>query len=358
MKLLIKIIICSVLLLKTFSGYSQDTTVVAPPFISTAIDTSFYKNDSTPIKRTPITAHPVRKKSAMIATVSILGFSGAMLEMWNQSENKSRGAWVAGGNIAAYGGMMVGLYNLWYKKYPQSKFHFFNDNKEWLQIDKVGHMYSSYTEGRVGMELWKWAGVPKNNAIWFGGLTGLAYQGIIETLDGYSAEWGFSWGDMLANIAGSALLISQELAWGEQRVQMRFSTHLEQYPNDAAHIRVKELFGTKLPERVVKDYNAQSYWLAINYASFFKDKDHLPNWLPISVGYGGQNMFGAFVNMGEAKGLKRYRQWYISPDIDLTKIKTNSDLLNALFFTMTLFHFPAPAIEIANHKVKFHWFHL
>ena len=25
-----------------------------------------------------------------------------------------------------------GLYNLWYKKYPQTSFHFFNDIQEWI----------------------------------------------------------------------------------------------------------------------------------------------------------------------------------------------------------------------------------
>ena len=42
----------------------------------------------------------------------------------------------------------VGLHNLWYKKYPQSSFHFFNDFNEWNQIDKIGHVYSSYHVAR------------------------------------------------------------------------------------------------------------------------------------------------------------------------------------------------------------------
>ncbi len=47
---------------------------------------------------------------------------------------------------------MVGLYSAWYSNYPQTNFHFFNDNNEWKQVDKVGHAYSAYIEsyGKYG----------------------------------------------------------------------------------------------------------------------------------------------------------------------------------------------------------------
>src|SRR5215469_7497447 len=38
----------------------------------------------------------------------------------------------------------IGLQYLWYKKFPHSKFHFFNDNAEWLNVDKVGHAATAY----------------------------------------------------------------------------------------------------------------------------------------------------------------------------------------------------------------------
>ena len=41
-----------------------------------------------------------------------------------------------------------GLYNLWYKNYPQTSFHFFNDIEEWNYMDKAGHIYSSYQVAR------------------------------------------------------------------------------------------------------------------------------------------------------------------------------------------------------------------
>ena len=33
--------------------------------------------------------------------------------------------------------------NVWYKNFDKSNFHFFDDSKEWLQMDKMGHFYSN-----------------------------------------------------------------------------------------------------------------------------------------------------------------------------------------------------------------------
>ena len=43
----------------------------------------------------------------------------------------------------------VGLQYLWYKKYPKSSFHFFDDNDEWLQMDKMGHATTAYNISAV-----------------------------------------------------------------------------------------------------------------------------------------------------------------------------------------------------------------
>ena len=89
-----------------------------------------------------------------------------------------------------YAGSMFGLYHSWYKNYPQSHFHTFNDLPEWQQMDKLGHVYSAYMMGRYGMELWKQTGISRKKYIWLGGMLGAIHQTTIEVLDAYSAEWG------------------------------------------------------------------------------------------------------------------------------------------------------------------------
>jgi uncharacterized protein YfiM (DUF2279 family) len=278
--------------------------------------------------------------------------------------NSQRVRLITAANIAGYGGTMAGLYFAWYKDYPQDNFHFFNDNHEWLQVDKVGHAYSAYIASYGSMEMWRWAGLSRNKRIWIGGLSGAAYQTVIEVLDGFSAGWGWSWGDFAANVAGSGMLISQELAWDEQRIRFKFSFNKQDYKQPDLNMRADRLFGNSFSERLLKDYNGQTYWLSGNVKSFFKDSN-LPPWLNIAVGYGGEGMFGAAENIERKEGnvtfdrrdIKRYRQWYIAPDIDLTKIKTKSKFLKLAFGVLNAFKFPAPSLELSNGKLSWNWLH-
>src|SRR6185295_8903832 len=90
-------------------------------------------------------------------------------------QKKQRQLLVAGINVAVYGGSLFILDRAWYKDEGKTSFHVFNDSKEWLQVDKVGHAWTAYTTGRVSTELWEWAGVPHKKAVWIGGLTGFVY---------------------------------------------------------------------------------------------------------------------------------------------------------------------------------------
>jgi uncharacterized protein YfiM (DUF2279 family) len=278
--------------------------------------------------------------------------------------SKKRIRAVTAANIIGYGGSMVALYAAWYKDYPQSNFHFFNDNREWNQVDKVGHAYSAYIESRVSMELWRYAGLSRKKRIWIGGLSGAAYQTVIETLDGFSAGWGWSWGDFAANVVGSGMLVSQELAWDEQRILFKFSFHNKNYGAPALNERADELFGRSLAERMLKDYNGQTYWLSANLHSFFP-KSSLPKWFNVAVGYGAEGLFGGEANVWtnkagvayDATHIKRTRQFYLAPDIDLTRIKTKSKFLKVMFFALNSFKFPAPSLELNDGKIGFNWLH-
>ena len=44
-------------------------------------------------------------------------------------------------------------------------------------------------------------GFQPKKAAWIGGLSGTVYLTVIEFLDAHSAKWGWSWGDMAANIS-------------------------------------------------------------------------------------------------------------------------------------------------------------
>ena len=247
-------------------------------------------------------------------------------------------------------GTLVALDKLWYSDHPKSSFHLFNDNNQWKQLDKMGHVMTSYYVGKLGMEVLDWSGVSKKNQLIYGATFGFTFLTAVEVLDGFSKKWGASWGDVLANASGTGLLIGQELLWEEQRITLKYSFHQTQY----AQVRPNTL-GENFIQQALKDYNGQTYWLSANIWSFNKD-GNFPKWLNVAFGYGAEGML-----YGETKSTNQfaqnpYRQFYLSLDVDLTKIKTNSKFLKTLFSTINFIKIPAPTLEInSKGDVSFHY---
>lgn len=266
---------------------------------------------------------------------------------------------VAGVNAAGYGGSLIILNNTWYKGYARTSFHTFNDSKEWLQVDKIGHAWAAYNAGKASAAMWRWTGVPQKKAAWIGGLSSAAYLTAVEFLDAHSSKWGWSWSDIGTNVIGSGLFVAQEALWKKQKISLKFSFHKNKYTDPVLEQRVNSLFGKSWYERMLKDYNAQTYWLSANIKSFFESSS-LPRWLNVSIGYGADGMYGGFENKwtdntgGEINrsDIPRKRQFYLAPDIDFTQIKTKSKWLKTIFTVLNAFKCPAPALMIDN-KGKF-----
>ena len=177
-------------------------------------------------------------------------------------------------------------------------------------------------------------------------MTGSLFLTIIEILDGTSKEWGASSGDLIANTTGSLLAIGQALKWNEQRIQLKYSYK----PTIWASMNPEQL-GKNHLERVLKDYNGQTYWLTFNISSLFNIQNNiLPSWLSFALGYGADSMKQPFPKQGEAI----YRQYFLSFDIDLNKIKTKNKMINSLLHTFGFLKFPTPAIEFKNGNLFIH----
>lgn len=270
--------------------------------------------------------------------------------------------WVAAGHLAFYGGSLTGLSVMWYAKQPRSSFHFFNDNAQWLQVDKVGHVYSAYEMSRLSQALWKSAGMSDKKSTWLGGLSGLAFQSIIEVLDGFASEYGFSVGDYVANVAGTSIFMAQQLTWHEQKFKLKFSAFPKKYGSPELQNRADNLYGKTLPEKLLKDYNHQTYWLSADIHSLFGVRKW-PAWLNVAVAYGADGMFGGTSNVAkdengviifDRRDIVRYRQWYLSPDIQFQKIKTHKKGVKVLLFVLDAVKMPAPALEFSQGKLKGH----
>ena len=269
--------------------------------------------------------------------------------------NKNRQNTVIITEAALASATLISLNQVWYADYPKSDFHFINDNDEWLQMDKIGHMYSAYHLGRFGAEALNWSGAsPKKQLIYGAGL-GFAFLTAVEVLDGYSAEWGASSGDIIANATGTALYVSQELLWKEQRITPKFSFHTTSY----AKLR-PDVLGNSLNEQILKDYNGQTYWLSANLHSFAK-QSKIPRWLNVAFGYGAEGMISGNnqnENPDSLQNPERLRKIYLSFDVDFTKINTKSHFLKTVFSVFNTIKIPAPTLEYtANKGFKAHLFY-
>ncbi|HQQ93963.1 MAG TPA: DUF2279 domain-containing protein [Bacteroidia bacterium] len=291
----------------------------------------------------------------------IILFSAAPLKALTRSDSlnsrqiRTRRIVLISSTGAAGAGSLLYLNEAWYKDYKTENFHFFNDGQEWLQMDKLGHAFSTYQCGRLMMQAFDWAGYSGAQKLWIGGAMGFYYMSLVECLDGFSEGWGFSWPDELANACGAGLAMAQEALWKEQRVQLKFFYH-----NSGLAGYNAQLLGNTAYTRPIKDYNGQSYWLSFTPATFMHRKCVLPSWLNISLGYGASGMIGANQNpqLKDAQGnpisLERYRRVFLSLDLDLTRLPVRNKNLRALLSVLNVIKFPAPTLEFSQGHFTFH----
>jgi len=249
---------------------------------------------------------------------------------------------------ATYTLAMVGLGHVWYSDFDRQPFSFFNDSREWKQIDKVGHLYSAFQLTDLSSRTLQWTGLSKTKSNRIGAITSFLVISSIEIFDGYSAGYGASPSDIGANALGASLYLGQQMLWKETRLQPKFSfhqTHLSKLrPN---------VLGGNFSEELLKDYNGQTYWLSVDMDKFML----FPKWLNWAVGYGGHDLIFAEDSSNQANGHSGYRQFYLSLDFDLTAIKTRSRALKTLLYFVNMVKLPSPTLEFSRRGIKSHPFY-
>jgi VanZ family protein len=271
--------------------------------------------------------------------------------------NKQRLHLVTYSAIGLYPATMSWFYTQWYSDYSQTNFHLFNDEAEWQQMDKCGHIMSAYSIGKPLFRIFQWTGMNDTKSVLYGAGIAYLYQSTIEMFDGFSSEWGFSLSDVGANTLGSAILISQQLLWNQQRIVLKESFHQTKYSAYRPNV-----LGKDLAENILKDYNGQTYWASVNVFSFLQNKESkFPKWLSVAVGYGAEGMVGARTNPSEVDGkvvpsFQQYRQYYLGLDFELSRLETKSKFLNGFFKVINIVRLPAPAVEFNQDRgTKFYW---
>ncbi len=274
------------------------------------------------------------------------------------SLHRGRTIGISSGIGVIWAGSIIGLSEVWYADYPKTSLHSFNDSHEWMQMDKVGHVYTANKISALTGNAFQWCGVSNNKSAWLGFGIGMGYQFSLEMLDAQSAGWGFSWSDMGANFLGSTIYLGQQLGWKEQRFLFKFST----FPSEYAQYRPAVL-GSNFAEGLLKDYNGQTYWLSASPGSFMKDSK-FPSWLCFSVGYsvdekliGDKDYFIGFDADHPTVPIEfnAKRQFLFSLDIDFSKLPIKRPWLKTIVKQLNYLKIPFPALVITGNKIGGSW---
>lgn len=249
-------------------------------------------------------------------------------------------------STAGYAVGMTTLYQLWYKQEARSSFRWFNDNREWLQLDKAGHALTAFHLARASADGLTATGLTRKKARLYGAAGSWLMMSTIEVFDGYSPDYGASWGDLLANGLGSSLFMLQDVPQFPLHITPKFSFQT----TTLASLRPATL-GENYPEQFLKDYNGQTYWLCLGVKD---SKNSWLRWLNLAIGYGGSNMLYASPEENRQAGYQARRQWYLAPDINLRHIPTKKGWLRFTLRLIDMIHLPAPTLSFSEGQWKFH----
>lgn len=286
---------------------------------------------------------------AIAVSVAMPAFAQSMQQEHDSLRMRRR--IVNSGMIGVGLGSYVALDQLWYRDYPRTRFHSFNDADQWMQVDKCGHAFTSFQLGAALTDVYSWSGYSRNRSLLLGSAMSLLYMTSLECLDARSAEWGFSWSDMLANCAGVMLYATQEKFLHSTPVQFKFSYTSSSFANENPNV-----LGRNFQQRLLKDYNAQTYWMSCNVSSIISVHADFPRWLNVAFGYGATNMLHAKNDVNSVNNFQRTREFYLSFDADLNRVRCKKIFVKRLLRCLSFIKLPSPTLEIQNDgQMKFHF---
>lgn len=196
-----------------------------------------------------------------------------------------------------------------------------------LNADKWGHLTFAYAASTIYGDLGRWCGMDSTSAMWMGFGVALGYQTYVEIRDGFSKDYGFSWGDAAANTVGAALPVVQHYVPALRSVDLQLSFWpSEEFKNGAYNA-------------IIDDYTSTTHWIAVNAHDIAPRawRTWVPPWLGIAFGHSVQNLDG----QGGGQHVM-----YLSLDWQLHRIPGLAPWLRDILRVLHLYHLPAPAVRV------------
>lgn len=225
--------------------------------------------------------------------------------------------------------------NIWWKG-ARSDFHF-EWTHDWnysLGADKLGHVFFPYLTAHTYDHLFRWAGLDSTTAVWSAASLAFSYQTYTEIRDGFSAAWGFSWGDVAANAIGAGLPIAQRYSPALRLFEYKISF----YPS--------ERFRAGANAAIIDDYESTHHWLALHMADVLPEswRANYPAFIDLAIGHGVRELDDA--------GGGRH-ELYLALDWNLDRLPGDWWGWNLIRHALRHYHLPSPAVRLYPGPVQF-----
>ncbi len=204
--------------------------------------------------------------------------------------------WRKGGSVAivgaVYGSAWTWVSAAWWTRKNASKgFVFLDEGAFGLDTyaggsDKLGHYYANYLMNRGFAGILEWGGFSRTASIVSSTLLTTAFFSAVEVKDAYHLNYGFSAGDIIANLSGQGTALALMLS---PSLDEAISVKLMYFPS-------KDFFhalSTDGPLNTPEDYSGQTFMLSYHLASLPMVKQTpslgLLRYVDLSLGYGTRN---------------------------------------------------------------------
>lgn len=218
--------------------------------------------------------------------------------------------------------------NLWWKG-EQSPFHF-DWEHDWqyaLGADKLGHFFFPYITTNFYYQTFLWTGMDTVTSLYMASGLALTYETYVEIKDGFSKQWGFSWGDFTADALGAAFPVAQHYIPALRPYSMKISF----FPS--------EKFKAGEHAAIFDDYESTYHWLSVDVHSLLPSswQQTYPPWLNLAIGHTVTGL------NGRGSGTHNL---YLGLDWNLSTLPLDGWLWNILSWITRYYHLPAPAVRL------------
>lgn len=248
-----------------------------------------------------------------------------------------------GGNAALYSYFK----RAWWSGERAEKFFFRADwDENFRDQDKFGHVYGGYHLARFGAAFLRSACMSKPKAVAWSAAYAALFQLQIEIWDGMYDKYGFSYPDLLANTAGTALAVLHETYPKTRAIKPTIS-----YAPSAAMRNADNIPGELRPSL---DYTGQTYWLSADIDALLpaEAKPYWPAFLRVSLGHSITD----WIDPQTGANIRAQRRLLLSLDFDAEKLPGENRIWKTIKRQLSYIHLPSPALQITPSAKLIGWY--